>query len=77
MVEQLQEEQSVGKLYMIEEIDAENNVLVLANYIFDKRSKVVVSDEQIEYYAERFDDALCNNLFLFVEFDETRGAIIG
>ncbi|MGG4263757.1 DUF5511 family protein [Peribacillus simplex] len=69
--------QSHGDLFMIEEIDAENNVLVLANYIFNKRNKVVVSDDQIKYYAEVFDEAVIKNLFLFVEYDEKRGVIVG
>ncbi|MFI8496623.1 DUF5511 family protein [Peribacillus butanolivorans] len=71
------EYQSHGDLFMIEEIDAENNVLVLANYIFNKRNKVVVTDDQIKYYAEVFDEAVINNLFLFVEYDEKRGVIVG
>lgn len=71
------ENYSVGDLFMIEEIDAEHNTLVLANYIFDKKRKVIVSDEQIKYYAEAFDEALLKNIFLFVEFDEKRGVIIG
>lgn len=72
-----EDDYSVGDLFMIEEIDAENNILVLANYIFDKRIKVSVSDEQIKYYAKSFDEALSKNIFLFVEYDEKRGVIIG
>lgn len=71
------EEKPVGELFLIEEIDAENNILILSNYIFDKRNKVSVTDEQIEYYAKVFDEALVKNLFLFVEFDEERGVIVG
>ncbi len=67
---------SFGDLFMIEEIDAENNELVLANYVFNKRNRVSVSDEQIKSYAEAFDEALIKNIFLFVEFDEKRGIII-
>lgn len=67
---------SFGDLFMIEEIDADNNELVLANYIFNKRNRVSVSDEQIEYYAEAFDEALLKNIFLFVEYDEKRGVIV-
>ncbi|MFB7304605.1 DUF5511 family protein [Heyndrickxia sporothermodurans] len=72
-----EEVQSSGDLFMIEEIDAENNVLILADYIFNKKSEVTVSEEQIKYYSEIFDQALLNNLFLFVEFDEKRGVIVG
>lgn len=69
-------ERSFGDLFMIEEIDAENNELVLANYVFNKRKRLTVTDEQIEYYAEAFDEALVKNIFLFVEFDEKRGVIV-
>ena len=69
-------ESSFGDLFMIEEIDAENNELVIANYIFNKRNRVTVTDEQIQYYAEAFDEALVKNIYLFVEFDEKRGVIV-
>ncbi|MGG4037844.1 DUF5511 family protein [Heyndrickxia ginsengihumi] len=69
--------QSSSGLFMIEEIDAENNVLVLADYIFNKRNKVMVSDEQIEFYARVFDEAVLKNLYLCVEYDEKRGVIVG
>lgn len=65
-----------GILYMIEEIDAENNTLVLADYIFDKKVKVVVTDEEIEFYANAFDEAIERNIFLFLEFDEKEKKII-
>lgn len=71
------EQYSTGNLFMIEEIDAENNTLVLANYVFDKKVKVVVTDEKIEFYANAFDEAIERNIFLFVEYDEKRGVIIG
>lgn len=71
------EQYSTGNLFMIEEIDAENNTLVLANYVFDKKVKVVVTDEKIEFYANAFDEAIERNIFLFVEYDEERGVIIG
>lgn len=68
----------VSDLFMIEQIDAENNVIILANYVFNKRSVVNVSDEQIKFYARTFDEVvLKSNLYLFVEFDEKRGVIVG
>ncbi|KIO66595.1 hypothetical protein B4065_2282 [Caldibacillus thermoamylovorans] len=72
-----QDDGSAVDLFMIEEIDAEKNLLVLANYIFDKKINYPVSDEDIEFYADAFDVALSKNMFLFVEFDEKRGVIIG
>ncbi|RBP59327.1 hypothetical protein DES36_11952 [Alkalibaculum bacchi] len=71
------EQYSSGNLFMIEEIDAENNVLCIANYILDKKAKVSVTDEQIEFYAITFDETIKRNMFLFVEYDEKRGVIIG
>jgi len=68
---------SVVDLFMIEEIDAENNLLILANYIFDKKISYPVSDEEIERYAYAFDEAISQNMFLSVEYDEKRGVIIG
>jgi len=64
-------------LYMIEEINAEANELTLANYIFDKTVTLRVSDDEIRFYSKAFDDALSHNMFLFVEYDEKRGVIIG
>lgn len=68
---------SAVDLFMIEEIDAENNMLILANYIFDKRISHSVTDEEIEKYAYAFDEAISQNMFLSVEYDEKRGVIIG
>jgi len=67
----------VGELFMIEEINAESNTLILTNYVFNKRKEVSVSDERIAFYANQFDQAEENNLFLFVEFDERRGIVVG
>ncbi|MEY8742835.1 DUF5511 family protein [Bacillales bacterium AN1005] len=77
MLEEVANDYSVGELFMIEEIVAESNTLILANYVFNKRKEVSVSDERIAFYADQFDKAIENNLFLFVEFDERRGVIVG
>ncbi|WP_437834532.1 DUF5511 family protein (plasmid) [Niallia taxi] len=74
---EMENDYSVGELFMIEEIDAESNKLILANYVFNKRTEVSVSDERIAFYANQFDKAVENNLFLFVEYDERRGVIVG
>ncbi|TRZ39348.1 hypothetical protein CEQ21_07240 (plasmid) [Niallia circulans] len=74
---EMENDYSVGELFMIEEIDAESNKLILANYVFNKRKEVSVSDERIAFYAQQFDQAVENNLFLFVEYDERRGVIVG
>jgi len=74
---EMENDYSVGELFMIEEIDAESNKLILANYVFNKRKEVSVSDERIAFYANQFDKAVKNNLFLFVEYDERRGVIVG
>ncbi|MFP7474445.1 DUF5511 family protein [Niallia taxi] len=74
---EMENDYSVGELFMIEEIDAESNKLILANYVFNKRKEVSVSDERIAFYANQFDKAVENNLFLFVEYDESRGVIVG
>lgn len=66
-----------SNLFMIEEIDAENNIVILANYIFNKRYEVAVSDNQLALYADAFDTALDHNMFLSVEYDERRGVILG
>ena len=73
----MENDYSVGELFMIEEIDAESNTLILINYVFKKKKEVTVSDERIAFYANQFDQAVENNLFLFVEFDERRGVIVG
>ncbi|APC50355.1 hypothetical protein BME96_18915 (plasmid) [Virgibacillus halodenitrificans] len=70
-------EGSFVDLFMIEEIDAENNQLILANYIFNKKVSYPVTDEEIERYAYAFDEAISQNMFLSVEYDEKRGVIIG
>lgn len=70
-------ETSATNLFMIEQIIAEDNVLVLADYVYDKKVHHVVTDEDIEKYAIAFDNAVDENMFLFVEFDEKRGVIIG
>jgi len=74
---EMENDYSVGELFMIEEIDEESNKLILANYVFNKRKEVSVSDERIAFYANQFDKAVKNNLFLFVEYDERRGVIVG
>lgn len=74
---EMENDYSVGELFMIEEIDAESNKLILANYVFNKRKEVSVSDERIAFYVNQFDKAVENNLFLFVEYDESRGVIVG
>lgn len=66
-----------SELFLIEEIDAEENTLILHNLFLSKKFNVVVTDEEIEKYAEAFDAALDNNWYLFVEYDEERGVIIG
>lgn len=76
-MEELLIESSATNLFMIEQIIAEENVLVLADYVYDKKVHHVVTDEDIEKYANAFDSALNENMFLFVEFDEKRGVIIG
>ncbi len=72
-----EEQVSAGDLFMIEEIDAENNILVLANYVFNKKVKANVPDEKIEFYSFAFDEAVRNNMFLFVEYSEREGIILG
>lgn len=69
--------ESVVDLFMIEEIRAEENVLVLANYVFDKKYYHQVPEEEIEKYAIAYDTAINQNMFLSVEYDEMRGVIIG
>lgn len=66
-----------GDLYMIESIDSENNLLTLSNYIFNKKSTVTVTNEQIEFYANAFDKSTEQNMYLFVEYNESEGVIIG
>lgn len=71
------EECSSGDLYMIEEIDSESNKVVLSNYLFNKKRTVILADKQIEMYAMAFDSAIEKNMYLFVEFNEREGVIIG
>lgn len=71
-----QDDESAVDLFMIEEIDAEKNLLVLANYIYDKKINYPVSDEEMEIYTDTFDVAISKNIFLFVEYDEKKGIII-
>lgn len=66
-----------GSLFMIEEIDSEKNTLLLADYIFNKRVTVPVTEKQISLYGNAFDLALKNNIYISVEYDENRGEIIG
>lgn len=72
-----EEDYSAGQLYMIEQIDSENNLLVLSNYFFNEKVKVTVTDQQIEFYAIAFDKSLEQNMYLFVEYNESEGIIIG
>ncbi len=64
-------------IYIVEEIKAETNELILVNYIFDKRINATISDEKIEFYAKAFDKVLEDDSLLFVEVDEKRGVIVG
>ena len=64
-------------IYIVEEIKAETNELILVNYIFDKRINAIISDEKIEFYAKAFDKVLEDDSLLFVEVDEKRGVIVG
>lgn len=66
----------VHHLFMIEAIDVENNMILLANYIFRKRYEVVLSKEQIQSYFAAFHQALDANIYLSVEFDEKKGTIV-
>lgn len=72
-----EEDYSAGQLYMIEQIDSENNLLILSNYFFNEKVKVTVTDQQIEFYANAFDKSLEQNMYLFVEYNESEGIIIG
>lgn len=64
-------------LYMIESIDAENNTITIADYVYDIKIVVPVNNEKISLYAIAFDTALESNLFLSVEYDAEKGEIVG
>lgn len=68
---------NVTELFIVESIDIENEIIVLKNYVFDKKHEVPVSSEELELYIEEFDDTLAKDMVLFVEYDEERGEIIG
>lgn len=63
-------------LYMIEGIDSKSGIIVLADYIFDKKISHQATAEEVEIYECFFYDALDRNIFLHVEYDEKRKIIV-
>ena len=67
----------ITNMYLVEEIKADSNQLVLVNYFSNKKINAVISDEEIEIYTKKFDEIAENDGLFFVEVDEERGVILG
>lgn len=65
-----------GALFMIENVDRDQQKIFLADYVFNKKRIYQGTPEEIAYFDSIFSEALERNIFLSVEFDETRGIIV-
>ncbi len=63
-------------LFMIENVDRDQRKIFLGNYIFDKKRVYQGTEEEIEYFADIFYEALERNIFLSVAFDDEKGIIM-
>ena len=67
---------SIIKSFRIDSIDVKRGILIVKNDVFNKVYEVPVTQEELEFYTEAFDEALSKDMFLSIEYDEARGVIV-
>lgn len=69
-------ESKTGILAMITDFNFERNEIFLTDFLVDEQIIVQEKREAFEMIEEAFYYALNRNMFLFVEYDKTRGIIL-
>lgn len=63
-------------LFMIYDVNSSENKITLINFIFNRKQEYFGSYDEVFFYEKVFHQALDMNIFLFVEFDESKGIIL-